>query len=93
MGVDLLDEDGFRLLKSTRYISSRQRKGGMPCSWMQKHTCTFALQSEVIAAILGPDTPGGFNSSIDCKMLSSSATAEDMMDESENETERRRISG
>jgi len=32
-----------------------------------------------MALIFEPDTPGGLRLSIDCKMASSSATAEDMM--------------
>lgn len=39
----------------------------------------FAVQREVKALIFEPDTPGGFKCSMDCRTLSSSATAEDML--------------
>lgn len=38
----------------------------------------LAVQSEVTLVILEPETPGGLRLSMDCKMLSSSATAEVM---------------
>lgn len=39
----------------------------------------LAAQSEVIDVIFDPDTPGGLRASMDCKIVSSSATAEVMM--------------
>jgi hypothetical protein len=39
----------------------------------------FAVQREVKALIFEPDTPGGFKCSIDCRTLSSSATADDIL--------------
>lgn len=40
----------------------------------------LAVQSVVMEVILVPDTPGGLRLSMDCKMESSSATAEDMVE-------------
>lgn len=45
-------------------------------------TCTFALQRVVMLVILGPLTPGAFNSNIDWRIPSSSATQEDITAES-----------
>ena len=39
----------------------------------------LAVQREVRALIFEPETPGGFKCSMDCRTLSSSATAEDMV--------------
>lgn len=39
----------------------------------------FAVQREVKALIFEPDTPGGFRCSIDCRTLSNSATADDIL--------------
>lgn len=47
----------------------------------REHTWTFAVQREVMAVILDPETPGGLRLSMDCKMESSSATADDMVDQ------------
>ena len=44
-----------------------------------RHTWIFAVQRVVMAVIFEPDTPGGLRLSIDCRIESSSATAEDMM--------------
>jgi len=44
-----------------------------------ERTCMLAVQREVKALIFEPETPGGFRCSIDCRTLSSSATAEDML--------------
>ena len=41
----------------------------------------LAVHRDVIAVILEPDTPGGLRLSMDCRMESSSATADDMMKE------------
>lgn len=40
----------------------------------------LAVQREVKALIFEPETPGGFRCSIDCRTLSSSATAEDILE-------------
>ena len=39
----------------------------------------FAVQRVVMAVIFEPDTPGGLRLSIDCRMESSSATADDIV--------------
>ena len=39
----------------------------------------LAVQSEVIAVIFEPETPGGLRLSIDCRTESSSATADDIV--------------
>lgn len=43
-----------------------------------KRTCTLALHKFVMPPIFEPDTPGGLRASIDWRRFSSSATAEDM---------------
>lgn len=52
--------------------------GGLEFS---KHTWILAVQSEVMAVILEPETPGGFKLSMDCRIESSSATAEDIVEQ------------
>lgn len=42
-------------------------------------TWTFAVQRVVMLVMRVPETPGGFNDSIACRLASSSATAEDML--------------
>ena len=39
----------------------------------------LAVQSDVMAVIFDPETPGGLRLSMDCRMESSSATAEDIV--------------
>ena len=41
----------------------------------------FAVQRDVMLLILEPETPGGLRASMDCRYVSSSATADDMMGE------------
>ena len=43
-----------------------------------KRTCTLALHKFVMPPIFEPDTPGGLRASMDWRRFSSSATAEDM---------------
>lgn len=43
-----------------------------------KRTCTLALHKFVMPPILEPDTPGGLRASMDWRRFSSSATAEDI---------------
>ena len=45
-----------------------------------RHTVVFAVHSVVRVLIFEPDTPGGFNCSIDCSTLSSSATGAAIVD-------------
>ena len=46
----------------------------------RRGTWTLAVQSEVMVATFEPETPGGLRLSMDCKLASNSATAEDMME-------------
>ena len=77
MGINLLDEGRFGL-RIKRRVSRLFVPRGQVCR-VCSHTCTLALHSDVIEEILADDTPGGFNSSIEVRMPSSSATQDDMM--------------
>lgn len=83
MCVDALNEDRFGL-SGTREVSdcgSKEKKR----LYMSRRTWMFALQRVVILWILPAVTPGGFSASIDCRMVSSSAT-QDMAAMSEEDT-------
>ena len=59
----------------------------------EKRTCTLAVHKDVMLPILEPDTPGGLRASMDWRIFSSSATADDIADEllRENEVAKREI--
>jgi hypothetical protein len=72
VSVDLLNEDRFGLVSGQRRILARLQDG-------REHTWMFAVQRVVMELIFEPDTPGGLRLSMDCRIASSSATADDMM--------------
>lgn len=70
--VDLLDEDGLGLRYELALVDWPQVHGS-------RHTWMLAVQRVVMVLILDPETPGGLRLSIDCRIASNSATADDMM--------------
>lgn len=70
--VDLLDEDRLGLRYKLALVDWSQVHGS-------RHTWILAVQRVVMVLILDPETPGGLRLSIDCRIASSSATADDMM--------------
>ena len=73
MRKDLLN-DGGRGLRSVLSVnrSMRMRMG-------DRRTWTLAVQSDVMAVILDPETPGALSASMDWRISSNSATAEVML--------------
>jgi hypothetical protein len=68
VSIDLLNQDGFGLSVVSIVDDFVVRL----------HTCMLAAQRAVMLVTLDPETPGGLRLSMDCRIASSSATADDI---------------